>query len=700
MDSLPAPPAGTNPYEYYRTLLHDSAFIRPSATGTAGCKARLVVLFLILAVLLVASIANFGVHVWALRIKRRRLWIFRLVERDGGKHIISNHFVLCGLGGVAMFVVLFGETYNAWRAWVSPGEVYRLQQLPKWAFAIWPTAYAAGWLLSWASYQAYMQIEGGSRALFSQQKKRSRYLTAMSASVENCLFVGGGVMAVGILAALAGVASHASDQSWTEFHILDDYLVSGAESWTDGTTVGQEEMAKAVALFASWKTKSGHSFRTASNMCIGAAILPLFLCLINLSLISFVLLVRRQIDFQLAHLPSVLSATTLAPSPNGDGTTTPSSAKEPVSPASPTFSLQKGATTPHTPLRRESLTPLAKVFDNLPTFIPLNDLSSPSSPSPTTPYSALSAVASPFSPLRHARPTSPSCPSTAISVCGAGSPVRLPPTRAQVRELADDVEAAATRGQAVAAEVQVAEKIMLLVKAERELLLIGGCILLESLLFSIVAFWSVPTLRHYPSLTFAKTEAFLTLPIWLVGVGIAIAEVGHAWIEWRYALRREWRRGRWERERTRERVRGRKRRGSEIRSSDGSFWDQHGAGGGGGAAAAGFGPASPSPVYRPDRRRPSLLAALRSPVTGPTGSVVSRVGLLGLGLGSSASSQGEEDTAPVITVEVTQQEDVEVASLAESEREEEDEAAKEAKRHERLPSWGSRADRRREVWED
>ncbi|GAA6021494.1 hypothetical protein JCM10207_005778 [Rhodosporidiobolus poonsookiae] len=697
MASFPLPPDGANPYAYYRTYLHDHAIFRPS--DPAGFKARLIVLFVILAILFITSVVNTVMHIWGYRMRGRKLWFFRLVERDGGKHIISNHFILCGAAGIVLWIVLFGETMLAWRVWISPAEPTEIHQLSKWAFAVWPMAYAVGWCLSWACFQAYLQVEGSSRALLNPNKTRGRFhwATSMPAWVENVLFIGGGIGAVAILASLAGVGSDAADDQWAHYDRLDTSLANSAAAW-DGTALSAAEAARLLRMLRYIEKASARFYHTTSNLCIGAAVLPLFLVIINLLMFGFLLLIRRQIQFQLAHLPS-FTEITFPRLPADDAilsTTEQSDAKD-------------GADE----VKQPGSPPLSNVFESVFTFVPLDTFSpSPSPASPTAPASPASPSrrssiailapapsSSPFSPVLS--PLSPLSPpaSTLVGSSPPTSPSRAPrpkPTRAQVREIAEDPQAAEVGGMA-AVESQMAERILALVKAENELILIGASVLLTSLLFTITALWSIPTLRSVSTLTFPKIEAFLTLPLWICGIGVAFAECTHAVIEWRWALGREWRaRGR----------RERARRASESAEAALSA-------GGGGASAAG----GESGVGKGSRRPSFVLPGpLRSGTSTPLGrqsrkgSLVSRG--LGLGLGSrhehAYSGGGGGALGPTVTdpgrievaVEVTQTEE-RMKDGDEIEEGEGDYSAEEGSvvGHRRQHSHGS-AVKRKEAWED
>lgn len=61
---------------------------------------------------------------------------------------MSNHFVLCGLAGIALFPVFFGNVYTLYVACISQRESEYHEDISKWSYTIWAPVYAAAWLLS------------------------------------------------------------------------------------------------------------------------------------------------------------------------------------------------------------------------------------------------------------------------------------------------------------------------------------------------------------------------------------------------------------------------------------------------------------------------------------------------------------------------------------------------------------------------
>lgn len=83
MSSFPFPSTGDNPFAFYRSVLRAHSIHLPD--DPAGFRARLIVLFIVVACLFLTSLLNFALHILSYRIKGRSIWLFRLVERDGSK---------------------------------------------------------------------------------------------------------------------------------------------------------------------------------------------------------------------------------------------------------------------------------------------------------------------------------------------------------------------------------------------------------------------------------------------------------------------------------------------------------------------------------------------------------------------------------------------------------------------------------------
>ncbi|GAA6046807.1 hypothetical protein JCM3770_005653 [Rhodotorula araucariae] len=574
MVNLPAPPAGANPYSFYRDLLHKVTVLHPP--DPAGFRARLIVLYVFTVFLLVVSIFDFTVHALGYRIKGRRMWLFKLVKRDGGTHIVSNHFVLVGIAGASLFVILFGNVYTLWRATISPGGGAGQDSLAKWQFALWPVAYAVAWLLSWATFQAYLQVEGGARDVFSPitgKPSRRRRCVTMPAWLENTLFLAGGLGTVAVHATLAGIGSGASSEQWKQYHVLDAMLALNEALWS-GQPIPTETQSQLLILLRNYRDAASHFYTTASNLSIGAAVLPLLLVVINIAMFSFIWMIRRHIHFQLSQLPQLQSGTAQRISYGAPWTTTrPPSPRDPVhvqlseQPASD----RRGSDSARS--SKETMPTLAShVLDTLPSLLPHTDSdwaggsplptprtvplpttgSAGGSPSPTRrtvplpsppPFRPFSAI--PFSPL--ALPTTRSMRSPTILTHDPLTGIeylepRVLPTRAQVRELADDIEAAKTG----APEQQLASRIAALIKAEQELLVLGLTVILVASALAITCAWSVPVLRNFTKASWHTTEAVLTIPLWICAVGLSVAEAVHASLEVRYVLWPWWRRERFD----------------------------------------------------------------------------------------------------------------------------------------------------------
>ncbi|BGO95384.1 hypothetical protein NBRC10512_001851 [Rhodotorula toruloides] len=625
MSSFPFPSTGDNPFAFYRSVLRAHSIHLPD--DPAGFRARLIVLFIVVACLFLTSLLNFALHILSYRIKGRSIWLFRLVERDGSKRILSNHFALCGIGGAVMFAILFGDCLALWRTYVSPGNGDGIRHVAIWGFAVWPPAYAVGWTLSWATFQAYGQVASASASLHPAgvDAKGRGWRAGMPAWLENLLFVGGGIGAVATHSTLAGIASEASNDLWHTFDVFDGYLASQASSW-DGSTLSATAGSQILKGFSEMEKAADHFYYTSANMCIGAAVLPLFLVLVNLVLASFVLTIRQNIRLQLVHFPTLTASdavpTNVAVSPPADGEK-PNQRDPLPSPTSPTFLLPRSS----------------------PTLPPSSVPFSPPTPilSPSSPRMVLSISIDPQTntSLRTTRPL---------------------PTRSHVRAIADDPELAV----AGSSSHLYADRISALMKAEIELLVIGVSVIVGALALAVTCAWSVTVFRDWENMSWAKQEAVLTLPIWVLGIGLVVGEGAHAWVEWKYVVGRWWR--------IEQYAQSKERRESDLAAKP--------------ASATGGG-----------SRRFSIRSFGIRPPFGRSTTTDSTRSARGVGGGrTSQVGGGGFDGAIEVAIEVMQKEEVDVEVEDEEEAVDEllySEARRAAREGEKLEQ-----PRRKEVWED
>lgn len=203
-------------------------------------------------------------------------------------------------------------------------------------------------------------------------------------------------------------------------------------------------------------------------MCIGAAVLPVLLILVNFGMFSFVWMIRRTINVQLAQLPSVLhldmTQVSMAQDPVATCRSRPpcdvrdeplpgEGSKPSTAPTSPT--LASHVLEPE--LALVTLPPFPRDVAPKPASDKETSSPAPSLPPPAIPFSPFNTQGVQFSPRLVTHD-----PQTGVEL---RSP-RPVPTRAQVVEMAGDVEAAATG----APEQQIASRITALIKAETELL--------------------------------------------------------------------------------------------------------------------------------------------------------------------------------------------------------------------------------------
>ncbi|GAA5866522.1 hypothetical protein JCM8547_000654 [Rhodosporidiobolus lusitaniae] len=519
--------AETNPYTYYLKELEAQL---PQPSDKKGLEIRLYVIFTILAYTFVASVVNGVVHLYSNRLKQRGLWLFRLVRRQGGTHIVSNHFVLSGLTGLLCMPVLVANATMVWRAFVANDSdmdnLYALSHMNIYQFSTLPMAYSFGWLLSWATFQSFLQVEGG--------RHRSRF--TMPAWLENLAFVGGGVVTVGALVVLVVLAALANNRQWDSFESCATWLASNAATY-DGSALSSSAQLEIAERLAEVSDLTNKFYIAAEDLSIAGAILPFFLVVLNAAMLSFVHSIRKQVSLQLRKFTVV--AATQQEDDKDAVSSSPSSAAGPGRNPSSGHSLPSPEKAqPFSPVFEKPALPSGSL-EQLPTFI---NLPHHRPLPPKLNSQTLEQLAS---------PTSPTSPSRAVQFLGApnealASP-RSAPTRSKIRSLSQNPDRLA-RDQA--------ERLMAMFKAEQELLIMSVSVFFIALSLVVWCAWSAPTLRDHANLSWSQEEGLLLAPIWFYGVGLAFAESLHAWTEWVHL--KPWRAGH---------IRSRSRTGS---SSNGS----------------------------------------------------------------------------------------------------------------------------------
>jgi hypothetical protein len=369
---------------------------------------------------------------------------------------------------------------------------------------------------------------------------------------------------------------------------LDHYLAARASSW-NGAALSAAAETEIVDGFSTMKAGLQHFYYTSATMCIGAAVFPLFLVLVNLVLASFVLTIRHNIRVQLVHFPTLAS--------NGV-VTIPGQIS--ISPAD--AYLQTG----------ENVEPLS---------FP----ASPILPSPSSPFS-IAPSSIPVSPPTPVLSRSPTRPVVSVSIDPTtNSPLRTTrflPTRSHVRAIADDPELAV----AGSSSHLHADRISALMKAEIELLVIGLSVVGGALALAVTCAWSVTVFRDWENMGWAKQEAVLTLPIWVLGVGLVVGEGLHAWVEWKYVVGRWWRIERY--------ANSKERKESDAAARPSTSGNRNG--------PTGSAIATRSLGFRPSFLRSKTTDSARS------------------ARGGGASQTGGFDGAIEVAIEVTQKEEVEI----------------------------------------
>jgi hypothetical protein len=88
LTALPPVPDGVNPYAYYLAIADSVVYRRP--LDLTGFKARLIVLFCLLAYLVLCAGAYLAVAVVDSRRRQKRLFLWKMVRREKGRYIVGK----------------------------------------------------------------------------------------------------------------------------------------------------------------------------------------------------------------------------------------------------------------------------------------------------------------------------------------------------------------------------------------------------------------------------------------------------------------------------------------------------------------------------------------------------------------------------------------------------------------------------------
>ncbi|GAA6044111.1 hypothetical protein JCM8097_003214 [Rhodosporidiobolus ruineniae] len=505
MAALGAPAEGQNPYEYYLAALNASL---PAPADPTGFKVRLCILFAMCGYVVLASTNNFVVHFISNHLKEKKLWIFRRVPRAGGMHVISNHAVLSGSTGLCTAPVFIVELAYLWSAYFGDGSGASKFIIAE--FAALPVAFFFGYSLSFATFQAYQQVSGG----------RSSRLS-LAPWLEDIVFVGGVVCADSTLIVLVILACRASVHQWEAINSMIAYLASAAATW-DGTALSTETSNEILAMFGLVSTRTQDFYRMAEKLAIATAVLVGMLIVINAWMIAFVASIHRYVQWQIEKLTNIQ----LTVIKHDDDPRTGRHSE-------PRLVL----TTRQTGNNHASSTPSESV-ETLPTFVPvppgsLDRRNSLEKPHPSNLDTAGYAAA----------------PTSAVQF-GDILPARAAPSRGKVRALSGDPDRL-DRDQAM--------RLMAMMKAEQELLVMCTAVGVCAILLTIWAGWAVSAMKKNATNGWAENEALFTGPAWIFAACLCYSETAslpslsspsstaltffslqfHALVEWRHL--RPWR---------------------------------------------------------------------------------------------------------------------------------------------------------------
>ncbi|KAM0745858.1 hypothetical protein T439DRAFT_151435 [Meredithblackwellia eburnea MCA 4105] len=274
--SIPAVPAGENPYKIYNDALKGLVYLVPSP----GFKPRLIVLFAVLGAALLVSVFNIALSIEEARRKQvNPFWCFRLVERHSGRFIVTNTKFISSVLSVTNLVLFIIYINDCWLVYISnqpPSHTAGWRALPTF-FVVFQ-----GWLVSWGLLQAY---------LLTPERSGQKYLTA---TVANSLFVAGGLVLGAAVLATAILNLLAGKELFRQFESLSAVLVSLESQWT-GTETDLTSLLKLAPMLKSIN-KASTDYQRAMGVEFGmAAGVACTICLINLGSILLFRVLRQQI---------------------------------------------------------------------------------------------------------------------------------------------------------------------------------------------------------------------------------------------------------------------------------------------------------------------------------------------------------------------------------------------------------------------
>ncbi|BGP00430.1 hypothetical protein NBRC10513v2_003681 [Rhodotorula toruloides] len=473
--TLPASPAGTNPYEYWIAVTESVQRSRPG--DKIGLDVRLSILCALLAFVFLAAVANLCITVIDSRRRGKSLFLWRLVARTRGRYIVGNRQLLEPILTVITTPLLIAHVAVEWTGTLGSGDVESVGAL---RVTPWTLLFLQLWIVSWASLQGYIITNG----------EASRGLRWLSPRLANSIFLGVGlVMLAGlivcdILAARAAVDLDAANDR------LINQLRDLAPNWSG--TIAPDVM---TTLQAGWSKVMGYAsdvFTYARALMAIYAVSPFFTALVNAACIALLIVVRQQIkeNYRTFGVDTTHSALVRLP---------------------------ELRTTPATPGRQEELvvdfaSPIGTVSDATTTqpTVSLNVI-------PATPRLGTESL-----PSTSKGGATSSAGHSIVDLSRSSTSRRSKPSRSAVRKLAGE--------EAGGIKAVRARNLQLLHRAELDLLITTLSSIAMAVSFSGLSLWIVIELPNFHKRRTVATEIALTLGSWLYGLIVGLTLSAHFYI--------------------------------------------------------------------------------------------------------------------------------------------------------------------------
>ncbi|ORY80691.1 hypothetical protein BCR35DRAFT_304239 [Leucosporidium creatinivorum] len=213
--------------------------------------------------------------------QRDRLWLFRLVKREGSRYIVGNSHTLVPIFAISLAPSLLGNIATDASTYLHHGEQ---SSSDSWSVSLFPILFAGSWLWSCSGLQAFL-LAGGNRRL------------PVGPRVANITFIGGLVAGVTVMTVLAVVGAHISVEKSKAFFRLDGFIHPHWEKYDlSGGVVVPSDLRELYYLAQGYDEAVDRYQALFIKLLYVFAATPFCIGFINLGTLALFLLVRRQVS--------------------------------------------------------------------------------------------------------------------------------------------------------------------------------------------------------------------------------------------------------------------------------------------------------------------------------------------------------------------------------------------------------------------